>query len=84
MLYFPVLKGTWPEWVPFKGGDSFEFFRPVFNLADSSITVGVFSILFFQKKFFGQTVSHPAEETESNTVEEMSNEDTKAPGVNER
>ncbi len=69
MLYFPVLKGTWPEWVPFRGGDSFEFFRPVFNLADSSITVGVFSILFFQKKFFGQTVSHPAEETVSNTAE---------------
>ena len=52
MLYFPVLRGTWPEWVPFKGGQSFEFFRPVFNLADSSITIGVFSILIFQKKFF--------------------------------
>jgi len=53
MFYFPIINGTWPEWIPFKGGQSFEFFRPVFNLADSSITIGVFSILIFQKRFFG-------------------------------
>ncbi len=52
MLYFPVITGNWPEWVPFKGGESFEFFRPVFNIADSSITIGVASILIFQKRFF--------------------------------
>lgn len=52
MFYFPVLKGTWPAWIPFKGGDSFEFFRPVFNIADSSITIGVSLILIFQKRFF--------------------------------
>ena len=55
MFYFPILSGTWPEWIPFKGGQSFEFFRPVFNIADSSITIGVFSILIFQKRFFVQT-----------------------------
>jgi len=49
--YFPMIKGTYPEWFPWKGGDSFLFFRPVFNLADSCITVGVAWILLFQRKF---------------------------------
>jgi len=52
MLYFPILHGQFPQWVPVWGGETFEFFRPVFNLADSSITVGVVIILLFQKKFF--------------------------------
>jgi len=52
MFYFPIIKGTFPEWIPFRGGDSFIFFRPVFNIADSSITVGVTLILIFQKRFF--------------------------------
>ncbi len=52
MLYFPVLQGTWPEWSPFKPGESFIFFRPIFNLADSAVTVGVFTIILFQKRFF--------------------------------
>ncbi len=52
MLYFPVLKGTWPEWSPFKPGQSLIFFRPVFNLADSAVTIGVLSIILFQKRFF--------------------------------
>ncbi|MCU0377557.1 MAG: lipoprotein signal peptidase [Bacteroidales bacterium] len=53
MLYFPVIETSWPEWSPFRPGESFIFFRPVFNLADTSITTGVLSILFFQKKFLG-------------------------------
>ena len=52
MLYFPLLQGHFPTWVPIWGGEEFEFFRPVFNLADSAITVGVAIILLFQKKFF--------------------------------
>lgn len=52
MLYFPIIRGDWPRWFPIWGGREFIFFRPVFNIADSSITVGVFIILFFQKKFF--------------------------------
>lgn len=54
MLYFPVLSGVWPQWLPIIGGTEFHFFRPVFNLADSSITSGVILMVLFQKKFFGK------------------------------
>ncbi len=52
MLYFPVLKGHYPSWFPWNAGSEYIFFRPVFNLADSSITIGVAAILIFQKRFF--------------------------------
>lgn len=52
MFYFPIIEGHFPEWFPIWGSEEFIFFRPVFNLADSAITVGVFLILIFQKKFF--------------------------------
>jgi signal peptidase II len=52
MFYFPLLYGTYPEWIPFKGGDSFIFFRPVFNIADSAITTGVMILIIFQRVFF--------------------------------
>lgn len=52
MFYFPVIQGYYPDWFPFWKGKEFIFFRPVFNLADSSITVGVFILLVFQRKFF--------------------------------
>lgn len=58
MFYFPIIKGNYPEWL--RGGQSFVFFRPVFNVADSSISIGVFIILFNQKRFF----RHLAEEKE--------------------
>ena len=52
MFYFPVFQGHYPDWFPWKGGEEFIFFRPVFNIADSAITLGVASILIFQKRFF--------------------------------
>jgi len=52
MLYFPIINTHWPAWSPFRSGESFVFFRPVFNIADSSITCGVFAILIFQKRMF--------------------------------
>ena len=52
MLYFPVIKGNYPEWIPFCGGQRFIFFRPVFNIADSAITIGVAYILLFERAFF--------------------------------
>ena len=52
MLYFPLIDTYWPEWVPGIGGNHFQFFRPVFNIADSAISVGVISILLFHRRFF--------------------------------
>jgi len=53
MFYFPIINTHWPDWSPIRPGESFIFFRPVFNIADSSITCGVISIILFQKKMFG-------------------------------
>ena len=50
MLYFPLIEGTYPNWVPFVGGTDFLFFRFIFNIADSSITVGVILLLLFYRK----------------------------------
>lgn len=55
MLYFPMVDTIWPDWVPKLGGQRFEFFRPVFNIADSSISIGVTLILlFFRSIFIGE------------------------------
>lgn len=56
MLYFPILKGVFPSWLPIWGGEQFEFFRPVFNIADTAISVGVIMILIFQKRYFKEEV----------------------------
>jgi signal peptidase II len=56
MLYFPIITNThYPSWFPVWGGEEFEFFRPVFNIADASISVGVIAILIFQNQFFKKT-----------------------------
>jgi signal peptidase II len=62
MFYFPIMQGTFPDWLPVWGGEYFVFFRPVFNLADASISAGVISILLFQKRFFYE--SHKIHETD--------------------
>ena len=49
MLYFPLIETTWPSWVPFWGGGEFVFFRPIFNIADSSICVSGFILLIFYR-----------------------------------
>ncbi|MEI6124338.1 MAG: lipoprotein signal peptidase [Bacteroidota bacterium] len=57
MLYFPIINTTWPNWVPYFGGQLLEFFQPVFNIADSAITIGVLVLLLFQKRLFKTTVT---------------------------
>lgn len=52
MLYFPLIDTRLPDWVPFRGGQQFIFFRPVFNIADSAISVGVILLILFQRKFY--------------------------------
>ncbi len=71
MLYFPVLTGQFPSWFPVWANQSFEFFRPVFNIADASISTGVISIFVFQKvllkKNFEQSAVPQEMEKSSNT-----------------
>jgi signal peptidase II len=52
MFYFPLISGYFPHWFPFWRGEDFIFFRPIFNLADSAISVGVILILIYQKHYF--------------------------------
>ncbi|MGV8092489.1 MAG: lipoprotein signal peptidase [Mangrovibacterium sp.] len=61
MLYFPLISGHYPRWFPIIGGNEFLFFRPVFNIADSSITIGIFSIILFYWKLFSR-LEHKKEE----------------------
>lgn len=52
MLYFPLYNDILPSWIPIWGGERFTFFDPVFNIADSSISIGVILLLLFNKKAF--------------------------------
>lgn len=54
MFYFPIFRGYFPSWFPIWGDESFEFFSPVFNFADFSISAGVAMIILYQKRFFGK------------------------------
>ena len=74
MLYFPIMEGNFPHWFPFWGGESFIFFRPVFNLADASITTGVLMILLFQKRFFTHASSSTTEDVQEPTINKVSND----------
>lgn len=65
MFYFPLIQTTIPEWFPFWKGEDFEFFRPVFNLADASISAGFILILLFQKRFLGVPENTNNEEAEN-------------------
>lgn len=74
MLYFPMIDTYLPEWLPYWGGDRFQFFKPVFNVADSSISIGIISLLIFQRQFFKtpvpQTEEQPQVAAAINSVEE--------------
>ena len=64
MLYMPVIEDKLlPDWIPVWGGERFTFFSPIFNIADASISIGVISLLIFQKRFFKK---HPHEEPGTN------------------
>lgn len=70
MLFFPIVEFYWPDWVPGVGGDYFLFFSPVFNIADSSIFIGVVVILLFQKRFFKEKV-HEGDEKDQQAEEKI-------------
>jgi signal peptidase II len=60
MLYFPIVEARLPNWLPFMGGKDFVFFEPVFNIADAAISVGVLTLVLFQKKLIHKREEIPA------------------------
>ena len=52
MLYFPIIDMYWPDWMPLVGGNRFQFFKPVFNIADATISTGIISLFLFHRSFF--------------------------------
>ena len=65
MFYFPIFHGTFPQWFPLWSGEEFIFFRPVFNIADAAISIGVIFILLSQKRYFKEEIKeeyHPHSE----------------------
>ena len=54
MFYFPIIETDWPSWIPLIGGDHFVFFSPVFNFADTSISVSVVLLLLFYREEIGK------------------------------
>ena len=83
MLYFPMFEGVYPDWFPFWAGEQFLFFRPVFNIADMSITIGVLNILLFQRSFFSNMEDgeekEPEEQLEASEEPEVKQEDDENP-----
>ena len=60
MFYFPLIEGHFPSWFPFWSGQEFVFFRPVFNVADSSISIGIVAIFLFYRHHFDDKKEEPA------------------------
>lgn len=72
MLYFPILQGHFPTWIPFIGGNAFEFFSPIFNIADASISIGVITLFLFQQKLIKKESQEiPATGTTNSTVSDQ-------------
>ena len=67
MFHFPIIRTSYPEWFPVKGGEEFVFFRPIFNIADSAISVSIFYIILFQRR----TLNHITGAKEKSTSENI-------------
>ena len=84
MLYFPMFEGHFPSWFPFWAGERYLFFRPVFNVADMAITIGVISMILFHRSFFSSETSKVEEANNKETLGAMANEESKTESVTEK
>lgn len=71
MLYFPIAEWNWPQWMPFVGGNHFEFFQPVFNIADACLTTSIIAIIIFYHKRL--TTDKKEEKNDKDKKEETKN-----------
>lgn len=69
MLYFPIVHSSFPSWFPLVGGNDFEFFSPIFNIADASISIGVITLLLFQKRLVHRKLTEEEHETVATSSE---------------
>jgi signal peptidase II len=82
MLYFPIINSTWPEWMPIIGGEDFQFFRPVFNISDAAITIGVAWIILRQRSVFKQLAEEEVTSVvaDESTPSELTSTEERKPG----
>ncbi len=64
MLYFPLVSWYWPNWMPWVGGERFEFFQPVFNIADAAISTGIIALLLFYRRSLSSSQMSPSAESD--------------------
>jgi signal peptidase II len=76
MFYFPMIEGHFPSWFPVWGGEDFIFFRPVFNFADFSISLGVAIIIIYQKRFFTKKPDADTNEPVTETTKPVTSSET--------
>jgi len=77
MLYFPMFEGSFPDWMPFFGGDRFLFFSAIFNVADSAIFMGAVSLLLFNRRFFNEEIRAELQDDQVNeTPDSISDHNT--------
>jgi signal peptidase II len=75
MLHFPLIEGHYPRWFPFVGGQGFKFFEPIFNIADTSISVGVGMVIVFYRRFFSEPkLSPPSSDLKTEATDETTSE----------
>lgn len=70
MLYFPLCEWTWPTWMPWVGGEHFVFFRPVFNIADSAISVGMIALILFYSQQIADVPWRKSSQAKADTTDE--------------
>lgn len=65
MFHFPIIDTILPDWLPFKGGERFIFFSPIFNIADAAISCGAIAIALFYRQQLAMDLEKPKQEEDA-------------------